>query len=453
MKKRKTRVTTRYVMMFGALMAVANIVLGLVMMDRSVQTVRVLVHKNMLDVASTAAALLNGNDLGALTEKDVGSPVFNELLNELTVFQTNADIEYIYAVRQVGENEFVFTVDADPEDPADFGEDVLVTDALRQASKGVAAVDTAPAEDEWGNFYSAYCPVYDDTGAIAGIVGVDFDSAWYEQKIREHSLSIGIVTALSVLVGVGLVLLFTAKIRRRFNALNAELASLSADMDELGREIAANAPGWQRQVAAPEAGDRPPEGAPAGDEIEELGIRMKALHEELKKSLDYTRSMAYTDALTGVGNSAAYLELQAGLAEEIQSHRAAFSLVVFDINSLKQVNDRNGHAQGDWVIQAAAAAISHVFGPEHTYRIGGDEFLTYTVEQDPAALEALLRKVDSAAEDWNRSSSVGTAKLSLSAGVASYQPDADRSFRDVFSRADGAMYRRKGEYHREHDNG
>ena len=181
----RLRVTTKYVLLVAALVLLTNIVLSVMMMNQFRNTIQTLVRRDMLDISNTAAGLLDGDILGELTEEDVGTPKLEEIREQLSVFQENVDIEYIYTVRQVGEDEFVFTVDADPEDPADFGEDVLVTYALRQAAKGTATVDTEAAEDEWGNFYSAYSPVRDSAGKISGIVGVDFDSAWYESQIRE----------------------------------------------------------------------------------------------------------------------------------------------------------------------------------------------------------------------------------------------------------------------------
>lgn len=179
-------VTTKYVLLVSALMLMTNIVLSIVMMNQFRNTIQTLVRRDMLDISNTAAGLMDGDLLGELTEEDVGTPKLEDIREQLAVFQDNVEIEYIYAVRQVGEDRFIFTVDADPEDPADFGEEVLVTYALRQAAKGFATVDTEPAEDEWGNFYSAYSPVRDSQGMVAGIVGVDFDSGWYESQITEH---------------------------------------------------------------------------------------------------------------------------------------------------------------------------------------------------------------------------------------------------------------------------
>lgn len=190
-KGKRTSLTTQYVLAIGALLLFTNIVLGVVLLHKSTSAIRALIRKNMLDISNTAAGLLDGDALGALTEEDVGKDAFNDVYAKLAVFQKNIDIEYIYAVRQTGPDEFCFTVDPDPVEPGAFGELVLVTDALREAGRGVAAVDNAPAADRWGNFYSAYSPIFDSKGRVAGIVGVDFNSEWYDRQIRQNTLVVG----------------------------------------------------------------------------------------------------------------------------------------------------------------------------------------------------------------------------------------------------------------------
>ena len=65
-------------------------------------------------------------------------------------------------------------------DPAAFGEEVVVSSGLIKAGKGEPAVDDAPLADRWGNYYSSYSPVFDSSGGVAGVIGVDFDAEWYD---------------------------------------------------------------------------------------------------------------------------------------------------------------------------------------------------------------------------------------------------------------------------------
>lgn len=444
-------VTTKYVLLVSALMLLTNIVLSTVMIHQFRNTIQTLVRRDMLDISNTAAGLLDGDVLGELKEEDVGTPKLEDIRHQLAVFQENVDIEYIYAVRQVGEDDFVFTVDADPKDPADFGEEVLVTYALRQAAKGTAAVDTEPAQDEWGNFYSAYSPVLDTGGRIAGIVGVDFDSAWYESQIREHLRASMLIAIVLVAVSGAVVAVFTQRVVDRLMKLKVQLSALSADVDELTDELSTET-GY---MGLPLPKSEKPAKKPAGtspesesDEIEAISSKMQAMHSQMKQYIESARSKAYLDGLTGVGNSLACQEKQESLNREIAEGTADFHVVVLDINDLKKVNDRYGHSEGDLIIRGAAAGIVEAFGREQTFRIGGDELLAIAERVSEDELKAKIAVLDQSLAQYNKDrEGHGYADLSLSTGYAAYRPGQDSCFHDVFVRADEDMYRTKVQFH------
>ena len=418
-------VTTKYVLLVSALMLLTNIVL--------------------------AAGLLDGDVLGELKEEDVGTPKLEDIRHQLAVFQDNVEIEYIYAVRQVGEDDFVFTVDADPVDPADFGEEVLVTYALRQAAKGTAAVDTEPARDEWGNFYSAYSPVLDTAGRIAGIVGVDFDSAWYESQIQEHLRSSMLIAIALVAVSGAVVAVFTQRVVDRLIKLKVQLTALSADVDELTDELSTETGYMGLPLPKSEKPAKKPAGTSSeseSDEIEAISSKMQAMHSQMKQYIESARSKAYLDGLTGVGNSLACQEKQEYLNRRIAEGTADFHVVVLDINDLKKVNDRCGHSEGDLIIRGAAAGIVQAFGREQTFRIGGDELLAIAERVSEDELKEKLAVLEQSLAQYNKGrEGLGYADLSLSTGFAAYRPGQDSCFHDVFVRADEDMYRTKVQFH------
>lgn len=449
-KSKKISFTLKYVIIFGVVLLLTNVVLGLVLMFQSVNTLQSLVRQNMLNISNTAAGIIDGDVLRSLKEEDVGGPAFNGILSQLRVFQNNVDIEYIYAVRQTGEDEYIFTVDADPEDPADFGEEVLVTYALREAAKGNATVDNEPAEDEWGNFYSSYSPVYDSEGKIAGVIGVDFSTEWYDRQIREHMVSFIVVLIMSVLVGGFVVVYFTGKLRKRIRDLNGELSMLSTDVDELTEEITSNAI-FREGMEATDLADKDMKQSDAlyDDEIETLNRKLQSMHSEMKHYLDYMHVKAYQDALTGVGNTTAYQEKQQEIGERISAGSEAgfVTVAVFDINYLKKVNDRYGHAAGDQIIRGAASAVADVFGVPQTFRIGGDEFAVVVLDISAKDMADCLRQVEERISLFNEKREGEGGVLSISMGTASYDPELDHSFRELFVRADETMYHNKNEYH------
>lgn len=443
-KKRKLSLTTRYVVIVGILLLAANIVLGIVMYSQAKDAMQTMIRKNMLDVTNTAAALLDGDVMGALTEDDVGTPIFQEIIDELTVFQNNADIEFIYAVKEDAPDHYVFTVDPDPVDPGEFGEEIVVTPALVAACDGVAGVDVDPEADRWGNFYSSYSPIFDSSGAVAGVVGIDFSAEWYDAQLRKYTLSIGVISVLSVLIGAAVMILITGKVRSKFHELDRELLELSRNVDELTEEITSN-PGFRESM-----GTAPEQPAPAasGDELEALGVKIRSMQQELKRYMVYLHGQAYTDTLTHVGNTNAYQEEVRRLTDEIAQGRADFSAAVFDIDNLKDANDLHGHICGDRIIRGAAGAITGAFGKENTYRIGGDEFIAIGDGLGEEEIRARLEAVEKAVKAFNEAPDHPEYPLSMAMGAATCRAGEDQSFREVFVRADEAMYENKGEHHR-----
>lgn len=144
-------------------------------------------RQRMIDIANCAAGSINGDVLKKLTKNDVDTDEYRTIYNSLAVFRDNIETEYIYGIRKEEDGRFTFTVDPAIEDPGEFGEEVVKTDALVMASKGITAVDEEPYTDKWGTFYSAYSPVHDSNGNVAGIIGVDFSKEWYEGQQREQT--------------------------------------------------------------------------------------------------------------------------------------------------------------------------------------------------------------------------------------------------------------------------
>lgn len=163
------------------------------------------------------------------------------------------------------------------------------------------------------------------------------------------------------------------------------------------------------------------------------------LKEEKEKTLDKVITIAYHDALTGVKSRHAFVEEEERIDRMISNHEVnEFAAVVFDINGLKQTNDRLGHEAGDKLIVDAAKIISSLYPTEFIFRFGGDEFIVILVGEDYKKRHTYNNRFTHLMDN-----NVQNGGLVISSGMAQFKPGVDNTFSTVFYRADKMMYSRK----------
>ena len=236
MKVRRISISTIILVIVIVVLVISNVALSVFSIDHSKGSITTAVNQRMLDVANCAAASVNGDILPYLTAEDEGTPEFQEIFDALALFRDSVSLEYVYAIKDEGNNRFTFSVDPSV-DAAEFGSEVETTDALIAASKGTASVDDEPYEDEWGLHYSAYSPVFDSTGKVAGIIGVDFDATWYDEQIASHTRTVAIVSLVTMVLGVLVAFWISNSIKKRFKMLNAMLVDLADGSGDLTKKL------------------------------------------------------------------------------------------------------------------------------------------------------------------------------------------------------------------------
>lgn len=171
-------------------------------------------------------------------------------------------------------------------------------------------------------------------------------------------------------------------------------------------------------------------------ELEEM-LRREAQQE---KELGSAKQLAYTDSLTGVKSSHAYIETVKKVDQRIADDDIReFGVVVFDLNGLKTINDTKGHDAGDRYIQGACRIICEHFKHSPVFRIGGDEFVAFLEGEDFRNRKTVL-----AAFETQMDENVRQGKPVVASGMAVFRHGHDNSYRRVFERADHRMYDRKG---------
>ncbi|MBR6046288.1 MAG: GGDEF domain-containing protein [Ruminococcus sp.] len=161
-----------------------------------------------------------------------------------------------------------------------------------------------------------------------------------------------------------------------------------------------------------------------------------------REALGSAMDMANRDALTGVKNKHAYVQVEIEYDEMIAGRTAEdFAVVVADINGLKRVNDTQGHNAGDDYIKAACHLICTTFKHSPVYRIGGDEFVILLKGQDYDHREVLTEQFIEVMKGNH-----GRGLVTVAIGLADFDRDEDNRLQDVFERADSEMYLNKKQF-------
>lgn len=162
----------------------------------------------------------------------------------------------------------------------------------------------------------------------------------------------------------------------------------------------------------------------------------------LKSRLTEMEGLADRDVLTPALNRRAFVRELRRVATFAQRYGSKASLVYFDLDGFKSVNDRFGHAAGDAALQAVAERLmENVRDSDVVGRMGGDEFAVALVQADHATATAKAASLAKVIEATPVSLGEWSAPLHISFGVREIDPDADPEV--ALAEADAAMFVRK----------
>lgn len=164
---------------------------------------------------------------------------------------------------------------------------------------------------------------------------------------------------------------------------------------------------------------------------------------EIKDAQEKLRVYATTDILTGVLNRRAgllILEKQLYLAER---NNFVITLCYIDIDSLKDINDKYGHQEGDDCIKIIMDIFKEALRESDTIcRLGGDEFLIILPDCDIVRSEALWNRMEQRLAEYNQSGRK-PYELSVGRGTVQVSPGTDISIDELIAAADEEMYKNK----------
>jgi len=185
-------------------------------------------------------------------------------------------------------------------------------------------------------------------------------------------------------------------------------------------------------------------GRPAKEEAKAEIRRLKTQLAKAKARIEELQAAAETDFLLGISNRRGFERELSRAISYIQRYHASGALIVLDVDRLKPINDRFGHAAGDEVLKAIVAVLSRqIRSSDVIGRLGGDEFalLLWNLSETDAHAKAAALEGD--IDCLSFAFVGGTVGTGVSAGVAllGSHSEAGRALAD----ADRAMYVRKAQ--------
>ena len=149
-------------------------------------------------------------------------------------------------------------------------------------------------------------------------------------------------------------------------------------------------------------------------------------------------NQARRDPLTQLLNHQAFTDDLEAELDRARRYERGLTLVAFDLDRFKLINDTYGHQEGDRVLREIARVVSEsVRGSDLAGRMGGDEFAVALVESDLDAGELFVERLETGV-----AAAELPAEFTLSAGCANFPSDAETSV-DLFHLADQRLYEAK----------
>lgn len=145
--------------------------------------------------------------------------------------------------------------------------------------------------------------------------------------------------------------------------------------------------------------------------------------------------LAYTDSLTNVNNRAAVDSILKKLEYD---YKSSITIVCFDLNDFKYINDTYGHNSGDELLGEFANILNKTFGDiGFVARMGGDEFISVLLNKDILDIEYKFKKMENLISEYNNKS---IYKIKTSYGYATREVGKTTLLQSIYEQADNNMY-------------
>jgi diguanylate cyclase (GGDEF)-like protein len=153
--------------------------------------------------------------------------------------------------------------------------------------------------------------------------------------------------------------------------------------------------------------------------------------------------LATMDELTMLANRRGFEALSAHALELSRRFKKPAALLYFNLDELKQINDRFGHAEGDRALKTFAQLLRLTFRESDALgRLGGDEFAAFMTNVSNTELDGALERLEEAVDDYNEKTNLGY-DIEFNCGKVTFDASGLADVSDLMAQADALMYQNK----------
>jgi diguanylate cyclase (GGDEF)-like protein len=181
----------------------------------------------------------------------------------------------------------------------------------------------------------------------------------------------------------------------------------------------------------------------ANEELMNKNIQLGGRTQELEQALDLLSTMATTDWLTELPNRRKFDETLSQMFHQSERYGDPISLVLFDIDHFKQINDSYGHGAGDEVLRDISTLLRlQARKSDQPARLGGDEFGVVLHHTNAAQAEVFVNSFMTSVQDRVFEYDGLRLEIGISVGIAQFEPSM-KSPQELYYAADKALYQSK----------
>lgn len=180
----------------------------------------------------------------------------------------------------------------------------------------------------------------------------------------------------------------------------------------------------------------------SGSAVSRTRRRLAEINRELQASVQQVREQAIRDELTGLFNRRHIMDILQQQKSMADAGGYRFVVCYLDLDHFKSINDTYGHGVGDQVLQRASRLLqTSMRDADYCGRLGGEEFVLVLTGAELDSACQVIERLRARMAEQDFSGLMGDRRITLSAGLAQYQPDETVSH--LLTRADHCLYQAK----------